>query len=625
MNEFRNNIERFIMLRCGEFMASSAEAYINAHKEELKIIDSQGTYPPYVFVEFMELDSCDRAYILDDTFHYNVSAHCKVQLSDYMQVYESIEDVHLRIFCCACFEDSRLESIRIERIDPFLDGRPLAIDGAVKADGNLIPEVYTAQLDDEASAFLRRYCPDALKRPMRVPIEKIVTEDMGLKIEKRYCLSLQGNVLGGIVFSDCAQHLYDDFFAQQSKAVKLKRGTVILDFKNWFNSPEGRTNNTLAHEAYHWFRHRVYAAIKSELDNEPLVAHRCPEETAYKRREGSWPENDRIEWQANHVAPRILMPTRTFRQKANEVCKAHGYVRGKSDIAILGEIAIILADFFAVSKQSVCIRLQEIGYSEAKQLNPPQTVMPDTTIHIDPTSAFEEYKRNAEFRKMVDSGMFCHIDGFYIINDEKYVTQLKNGEYSMTDYAIQHLDECALVFEFGQIDPLSGCELQNGILYRDSAGTKLTAKYSAEESDAVVQQAKKLEELRQRFDKMKADHPKPQTFWEAANQYMESRHWNKIVFEDMTGLGDSLYRDGHNHPEKAVSFQTAISVCAGLGLDLPTSNRLLGLAGYNLNDSDEHLAYQFVLSDMRFDSLEDKNAFLADHNVQTLGSKPYRP
>ena len=47
--------------------------------------------------------------------------------------------------------------------------------------GELVPIIARDQFDDEAEKFLTRYCPEALDKPIRVPIEKIAS-DMGLQI-----------------------------------------------------------------------------------------------------------------------------------------------------------------------------------------------------------------------------------------------------------------------------------------------------------------------------------------------------------------------------------------------------------------------------------------------------------
>ena len=622
MSTYNNALEQFIVERCGTFIASVAERYIDEHKDELKITDNTGATPPFVFVEFMDLDSCDKSYILDDTLRFNVSAHCNILMSDGKEIYDKRENIHLRIFCCATFGE-RLQEVLIERVEPFREARLTPIEGAVEADGNAIPAVWSAEVDEEAKAFLRRYCREALTKPMPIPIEQILI-DMGLSIERRYCLSTEGNLLGGIAFADSIQHLYDDGFDHQAKAVRVKRGTVLLDNLHWIGDVHGRTRNTMAHEAYHWFRHRVYAAVRTELGNKPITAHRCPEKVNYVNREGSYPEEDRLEWQASHIAPRILMPQRTFRQKAKEYCKARNYVSGRSNINDLYEIAVLLADFFQVSKESAIIRLREIGYREASKLTIPPVPKLDLTVHLDPQPAFFEYRTNQDFRNMIESGMFRHIDGFYVINHEKYVKTLDDGRGILTEYAKQHLDECALVFRY---TPLKSGESVPGyahIFYRPTDGKRMALRCATQESKPVIELAESTLEWKERFNLTLGDHPVRKTFWEVANEYMAKKHWNAQIFEDLTGLGENLYNVGHRNPNNPVKFHTAVSICAALKLDFKVSEELLRLAGYGLSDSDEHMAYRFVLSDMRFQSIEEKNAFLESVNVTKLGARTYK-
>ncbi len=60
----------------------------------------------------------------------------------------------------------------------------------------------------------------------------------------------------------------------------------------------------------------------------------------YPDEKDEWTDERRMEWQANNLAPRILMPIQTFTVKVDE-----------------------LADFYGVSRQSALIRMTETGYS----------------------------------------------------------------------------------------------------------------------------------------------------------------------------------------------------------------------------------------------------------------------
>ena len=85
----------------------------------------------------------------------------------------------------------------------------------------------------------------------------------------------------------------------------------------------------------------------------------------YPDKDAEWTDEQRMEWQANSMAPRILMPIRTFRMKVDELYKQYDYQNSPIKIAVLTCIADDLAKFYGVSRQSALIRMMETGYKEA--------------------------------------------------------------------------------------------------------------------------------------------------------------------------------------------------------------------------------------------------------------------
>ena len=83
-------------------------------------------------------------------------------------------------------------------------------------------------------------------------------------------------------------------------------------------------------------------------------------------------DEQRMEWQANSLAPRILMPLATFKMKVAEVYSKYRITEEKDtqNPLLMDLVAEELAAFYAVSKQSVLIRMQEIGFTEAKAISP---------------------------------------------------------------------------------------------------------------------------------------------------------------------------------------------------------------------------------------------------------------
>ena len=84
-----------------------------------------------------------------------------------------------------------------------------------------------------------------------------------------------------------------------------------------------------------------------------------------------WTDEQRMEWQANSLAPRILMPLATFKMKVAEVYSKYRITEEKDtqNPLLMDLVAEELATFYAVSKQSVFIRMQEVGFTEAKAIS----------------------------------------------------------------------------------------------------------------------------------------------------------------------------------------------------------------------------------------------------------------
>lgn len=117
------------------------------------------------------------------------------------------------------------------------------------------------------------------------------------------------------------------------------RRTILIDAYTFWERNLGCVKNTIAHEVFHWYRHRMYAAIKQILRKENLIACRCHMEEAYPYSGETWTDEQQMEWQASSIAPRILMPIDTFRQKVDEFYSAYNYESSPIKPAVLTCIA----------------------------------------------------------------------------------------------------------------------------------------------------------------------------------------------------------------------------------------------------------------------------------------------
>ena len=226
---------------------------------------------------------------------------------------------------------------------------------------SLVPRMYKTEFDSRATEILSEYCPEALKRPMAVPIEEIARDKLHLLI-KEYHLSEDLSILGQMCFTDGLVEIYDPD-EDEYREVFVKAKTMIIDPDTYLKRNFGSRRNTVAHECVHWIYHRNYFLAMEALKTGRAVAQRCPIEARDEAYKEVWSDIDCIEWQANGIAPRILMPKETIfegfqmiveRSKRNKFISAGLVPKAKW---ILEQFA----GFYQVSQTSAAIRLTELG------------------------------------------------------------------------------------------------------------------------------------------------------------------------------------------------------------------------------------------------------------------------
>lgn len=225
--------------------------------------------------------------------------------------------------------------------------------------GELVPIINKDEFEAEAERFLERYCPEALEHPMAVPIRQIAEEAMGLRVIEYPGLNTQFAAFGMVVFED--GNLKDK--TRKIAIRNAKRGSVYIDPGFYYNTPYGNINNTLAHECFHWYRHQPYHALMKMLDSKDDIGKsiQCALQTNGKDSD-KWKAIDWMEWQANGIASKILMPEKTFRAVAEEYFTTVQSTNRSELAAALYLIITQLSEIFGVTKQAVKYRLIEMGY-----------------------------------------------------------------------------------------------------------------------------------------------------------------------------------------------------------------------------------------------------------------------
>jgi hypothetical protein len=384
-------------------------------------------------------------------------------------------------------------------------------------------------------------------------------------------------------------------------------------------------NNTIAHKAFHWHRHRLFAAIKSLLRGEQLIACRCPTNTPNDEANAIWTDERRMEWQADKIAPRILMPVETFVGKVEDLYQKYGYRTNNTlRTEILECVIDELASFYRVSKQSAKIRMTDLVFKEAAGVYNYDDSFAPYFSHISPRDAFYEYSDNEEFRRVIDSGQFVYADGYFAINDEKYVVaRNQNGEYSLTAYAWDNLAECTLQFTYRRVNMQEHGRFHSDAFHRTNRNAyEKLPRYDADRNVSVLSNAEELQQKRSEFEAQYAQHKAlTKTFWQRAYEIMEAKHWNNAIFCERTLLNEITYSRAKNNYDSLPDIRTVIAICAGLDLDMPMTLELLALAGHTLSNTREHQAFGFLITGYKGKGIYDRNQFLESLDLQPLGSK----
>ena len=214
--------------------------------------------------------------------------------------------------------------------------------------------------------------------------------------------------------------------------------------------------------SFHWYRHQPYHVLMKMIGANDNLGRAIQCQIAANTTDSDkWKAVDWMEWQAKGVSPRILMPVKTTRLKADQLLAAYG---GADDASIAAYENVIdeLAELFDVSRQAAKVRLMDLGYSKAEGAYPfvdgqyvrgysfeAGALDKNQTFTIPYADLFKAYCFDREFKKLVDSGQFIFADRHLVLNNEKYIARDQSGNATLSEYALSHMDECCVIFSKG--------------------------------------------------------------------------------------------------------------------------------------------------------------------------------
>lgn len=484
-------------------------------------------------------------------------------------------------------------------------------------DEYLIPVLSTQDLEDEADAILREYCPEVYLSGSPVDGE-LLANRMGLSILDLPLTAMK--LLGQAVF-------FDGHANTDHGSVMIPANTILIN--NNIKMDSIQRTKVILHECCHHYEHDLFMWAQS-LYNHDIVCFDCPvNSTAFIKGEKSplfWAEQ-----QARMLTYRVQMNRFLAMNTLNELKKTyisqhHALDPGKEMEWLIRQFS----DYFHTTKQCARNRLTELGCHKAQgifhyvdgQYIPPfffseGVLEKNQTFLIGIQAAAEEYGRNEHFRELISSGKYLYIEGRFCQIDSSYVQMTGNG-FSLTSYARMHTEECCLRFEI--IYSKQTYQYVWGEFHWDTAvainrsGRVVVIPQNAAEPglcdiEVLTQQALWNMDVRKTISGME--------FGEALSYLMSVTHTSKDVLEERCLLSTRTIARLRNDPDYTVTREHVIALSIGMQLSPMISMELLRLAGLQLTNSFLHNLYGTILCSMYTYDIYTVNSFL-----EKAGAKP---
>lgn len=496
----------------------------------------------------------------------------------------------------------------------------------------LVPYIYAKDLDKHAERFLEKYCPRALEEPMPLPIKEIV-ENIGLTV---YHAPLPDGIFGRTYFNDANVEVFTNKACTETADRTICPGTILVNPDVVFMRNIGSTNNTVIHECVHWDKHYKFFELQKLL-NPDIQAISCAVVEDYKKKsneledELSW-----MEWQANALAPKILIPAKTGKAKLSEILnRLHRAYRGRLRDGYVMELAISeFADFFKVSTTAAKIRAVELGFEQAAGVfnfvdgknYPPfsfkkGSLKKGQTFVIDRNNVIIQSLLNPDLSEDIAARRFIHAGGLLVINDPQYVSIVEDSEPTLTEYALEHVDECCLVFDrttrvstqyddsFYRIcflcrdaDSKSFVEAT----FNPKEGKNEDVQKRAREMAAIAAEAKRVADILAEV---------PSSFCGTLDYHIKRRGYTNEKMEERTGISSRMIQDYRKKKDSNITLQSVLALCIGLNLQPAFSYDLILKAGFNIMTAkDEHLIYRYLIEHHHME-----NIFMWNEKLQDAG------
>lgn len=562
-----------IARRLGSYIVTHKDSFENDKFYKITWIEQYDITYTVCGVTFKDLGN--------DNIEIRTSIEAQVPFSGYTKYGpDSDGDVkYYNVFFMALL-DGELQNVQITNISEY---RKADYDKDKTLSQSWLPYLYEEKMDEYAEDFLRRNYPKALLQPMPIdPFE--VVKEMGMKM---YYAPLGDKIFGKTYFGEETVTVYDNIVKRNEIEIVTTQGTMLINPDVFFMRNIGTAFNTIIHECVHWDRHRRAFELQRILQG---GANHISCEMVEGEYNGIGPNESALqwmEWQANQLAPRILMPEKTTRRIYSKFLQDEYTSNPRRRYAeTLQEVVGKVANYFSVSLLAAKLRLFELGYEEVEgtfvycdgMCLPPYAFRKDIigknhSFVVDEENLIRSLFMNPKLMDLFAKGIIVYANCMLSFNNPKYVMLNENGKYILTDYALEHVDECCFLFKrkYSASDRFSDTYYRRCFLCREIAAEEFVpVEYDSqhkinqtkeEMQDAINQIASTLShDIIKMNDEMKGG------FAGALNYFMDIRKVTAEELQGRSGVSTVSISGYRNNLEPNIEKGTALALCKGLYL-----------------------------------------------------------
>lgn len=420
--------------------------------------------------------------------------------------YDEIADNRAyNIFFSAKLE-SGLQQVRITNVEEY---NPARFEKDKSLSQDLVPYLYEDAIEKNAEEFLSRHYPKALLQPMALPVFE-VAQSMGMSV---HYAPLGDTVFGKTYFGAEKVTVYADHTLKAKVEIMTQPGTMLINPNVYFMRNVGTANNTIIHECVHWDRHRKAFELQKLLTGDCNHIS-CEIVDTYEGIPDDAPSIKWMEWQANQLAPRILMPAKMTKRVYDKVLADLYTANPQRRYAeLVQETVERVADYFQVSIFAAKLRLIELGYekvqgtfvyTEGRYLPPfafkKDAIGKNQTFVIDEQNALYVMFMDPVLRQFFFENKIVYANSMICINAPEYIETNEQGMLILTEYALEHVDECCFIFDrkFSASQNYSDTFYRRCFLCRDVVSdTFIEASYNPDHKDnqSRSERCKNLEQI----------------------------------------------------------------------------------------------------------------------------------